>query len=93
MPATGAHEPFTPSRIWTSGGVEKLEVYRKLGVAEVWLWRKGRLEVFELQGQSYVPLPGSRLLSGIDLEQLTRFIDVRPMTRAVREYRAALRGA
>ncbi len=32
--------------IWTSGGIDKLESYRGLGVGEVWFWREGRMEVF-----------------------------------------------
>ena len=28
--------------VWTSGGIDKLEIYRRLGVGEVWFWRDGR---------------------------------------------------
>ena len=34
---------------------------------------------------------GSELLPGLDLGTLLRFVDVRPMTRAVQEYRAQIR--
>lgn len=27
---------------WTHGGLDKLDIYAKLGVGEVWFWRKGR---------------------------------------------------
>lgn len=30
--------------IWISGGMNKLEIYRALGVAEVWHWRRGRID-------------------------------------------------
>lgn len=75
----------------TSGGIDKLEVYRKLGVREVWFWQEGALRLHHLQGERYAPVAESQLLPGIDLAQLLRFVDVRPMTRAVREYRAELR--
>jgi hypothetical protein len=26
-------------------GVDKLEIYRRLGVGEVWIWKKGKLDV------------------------------------------------
>jgi Uma2 family endonuclease len=78
--------------IWSSGGINKLEVYRKLGVKEVWIWREGRIGVFSLDANSYVAVDRSTVLAGIDLAQLLTFIDIRPMTRAVTEYRAALRG-
>ena len=34
--------------VWTSGGIDKLEVYRGLGVGEVWFWREGVIEVWVL---------------------------------------------
>jgi len=75
---------------WTRGAIDKLDVYRKLGVREVWIWKKGRIEVFVLAGEHYATAERSRLLGDLDLDLLLRFNDVRPMTRAAREYRAAL---
>src|SRR6185369_3053421 len=40
--------------VWTSGGIDKLEIYRRLGINEVWFWREGRLEVHLLQPEGYV---------------------------------------
>jgi Uma2 family endonuclease len=77
--------------IWTSGGVDKLEVYRKLKVKEVWVWKSGAIQVFSLRGETYLLHDQSALLPGIDLPELLEFIDIRPMTRAVKEYCAALR--
>src|SRR5438093_214635 len=31
--------------MWTSGGVNKLDVYRRPGVKEVWIWKAGAIEV------------------------------------------------
>jgi Uma2 family endonuclease len=76
---------------WTRAAIDKLDVYRKLGVREVWIWNAGTLSVFSLQDTTYVRLDRSTLLPGIDLAELLRFIDIRPMTRAVSEFRAALR--
>lgn len=75
---------------WTRGAIDKLDVYRKLGVREVWIWRKHQIDVFTLRGEDYEPVDGPRLLAGLDLAQLLRFVDVRPMTGAVTAYRAAL---
>jgi hypothetical protein len=49
--------------------------------------------VFGLRDTQYVALVRSELLPALDLEILLRFVDVKPMTRAVTEYRAALRSA
>lgn len=76
--------------VWTSGGINKLEIYRKLGVKEVWIWQEERIDLFELREDRYVPIEGSDVLTGIDLPLLLRFVDVRPMTRAVTEYRASV---
>ena len=48
--------------VWTSGGIDKLEVYRGLGVPEVWFWRNGTLRFFLLQDQAYLPSARSHLL-------------------------------
>jgi Uma2 family endonuclease len=79
--------------VWTSGGINKLDVYRKLGVREVWIWKDERIDVFCLRGEQYEPVPRSEALPALDLGLLLRFVPVRPMTRAVTEYREALRAA
>jgi Uma2 family endonuclease len=77
--------------VWTSGRIDKLAIYRKLGVAEVWYWRKGRIQPYGLRGEKYVPLTASEVLPGLDLDLLGGFID-RPTTfEAIRGYREALR--
>jgi Uma2 family endonuclease len=78
--------------IRTSGGLSKLEVYRKLGVPEVWLWRKRRFELFALREESYEAIARSELLPSLDLGVLAEFLGLRPMTAAVRAYRRRLRG-
>lgn len=78
--------------IWTSGGLNKLEVYRMLGVREVWVWKKGAISVHVLDGHEYREVNQSVALPELDREQLLRFVDIRPMTKAVRQYRALLDG-
>jgi Uma2 family endonuclease len=78
--------------IWKSGSIDMLDIYRKLGVREVWIWRKGGIGVYGLQDEVYQRLSQSEVIRGIDLDQLLAFAAIHPMTQAVREYRAALRG-
>jgi Uma2 family endonuclease len=40
--------------IWTHGGLDKREVYRGLGVREVWIWTKEALKAYELRGNAYL---------------------------------------
>lgn len=77
--------------IWTSGGIDKLEVYSRLGVPEVWYWRKGRVQVYRLRGQRYAASARSLVLQGIDLEELASFLDRPTTSRSIRDYRAALK--
>lgn len=78
--------------VWTSGRIDKLDIYRKLGVAEVWYWRKGRIQPYCLRGKRYVPVTVSEALPGLDLDLLTSFIERATTSDAIRGYRDALRG-
>jgi Uma2 family endonuclease len=79
--------------IWTSGGIDKLEVYRGLGVPEVWFWKNGALQFYLLQDQAYLPAARSRLLPDLDPALIARCMGEASQTQAVRALRAALRQA
>jgi Uma2 family endonuclease len=79
--------------IWTSGGINKLEIYRKLGVAEVWIWRRGQITPHLLRGETYEPVAHSQALPGIDLRQLAALLDQPTASAAIRAYRDLLRKA
>jgi Uma2 family endonuclease len=38
--------------IWTSGSLDRLKVYARLGVREVWIWKAGQIQVHVLRGIS-----------------------------------------
>ncbi|HYN77661.1 MAG TPA: Uma2 family endonuclease [Lamprocystis sp. (in: g-proteobacteria)] len=78
--------------VWTSGRIDKLDIYRKLAVAEVWYWRQGRVQPYCLHGDRYVPVTSSEVLPGLDLELLSGFLDRSSTSAAIRGYRQALRG-
>jgi Uma2 family endonuclease len=78
--------------VWTSGGLDKLEVYRGLGVREVWVYKNEKLGAYVLRSDHYVRAARSRLLPGIDLKRVAQ-LAVRPdQPVAIREFRAELRG-
>lgn len=76
--------------VWTSGGLDKLDIYRKLGVREVWFWQRGRLTAHALRGDRYEETAESEVLPGIELAELVRYLDRPTASKAIREYRAAL---
>lgn len=75
--------------VWTSGGIDKLEIYRELGVGEVWIWREGIIEVFVLGEGRYEPRRSSALLPALDLDLVARLATQSPRD-ALRELRASL---
>ena len=82
---------FRPLGSWTSGRFDKLDIHRKLGVEEVWYWRNGAIQPYRLDGGHYIPIPASEVLPGLDLEQLTAFLDQPTAYDAILAYREALR--
>jgi Uma2 family endonuclease len=79
--------------IWTSGGLDKLEIYRRLNVREVWIWQRGVIQAHALRGDQYEAIDRSEVLPGIDLDQLASFLDRPTTSQAMRDYRAALEAA
>jgi len=75
---------------WTRGGLDKLRIYEKLGVDEVWIWRKGVIEVYVLAGEKFELVPRSRVLPDLDLELLASMLGRDTLTQAVRDFRKAL---
>jgi Uma2 family endonuclease len=75
----------------SSGGLPKLEIYGRLGIPEVWLWRKKRLEVFCLtrEGQ-YESLRSSRLLPGLDLTLLQKCVGISDWLKAMDTFHRGL---
>lgn len=77
--------------VWTSGGVSKLEIYRRLGVREVWTWRRGALHVHVLRGDAYVEVGASEVFPALDLQLVLSLLDRPTVTQAQRELLAELR--
>lgn len=73
--------------VWTSGGLSKLEIYRELGVPEVWTWKRQKLHVHVLREGQYVEVTASEALPEIDLARVAELAEVRPMSKAVRMLR------
>ncbi|NJL61798.1 MAG: Uma2 family endonuclease [Methylacidiphilales bacterium] len=70
----------------TSGGINKLEIYKRLGVAEVWFWEDGLLSVYVLDADEYQQVNQSHLLPDLDLELLAKYSRMSDQFDAVNEY-------
>ena len=58
----------------SSGGVQDLEKYKKLGVKEVWFWINGKLEIYVLADDMYQRNNYSFNLSKLEDKLLTKYI-------------------
>jgi Uma2 family endonuclease len=79
--------------VWTSGGINKLEVYRKLGVREVWFYTRGKLRFFALRREAddvYREIPVSELLPQLPVDVLLLCMQEPDQTSAVRALRARM---
>jgi Uma2 family endonuclease len=71
----------------TSGGIDVLEIYRRIGVQEVWFWEDGRMRLYGLRVEGemgsavgseagsearYEPIDRSELLSEFDIALVER---------------------
>lgn len=75
----------------TSGGVDKLAIYQRLGVPEVWFWQDEQLTVYCLRGERYEQSDRSQLLPQLDLGRVTSYINYPQPLAAVKEFRQSLR--
>jgi len=72
--------------IVTSGGIEVLEIYRRIGVLEVWFWEDGLLTIHSLKENQYEKVNQSQLLPELDLETFTKYINYYDQYDAVTEF-------
>ena len=81
--------------IITSGSIDKLETYRRLGVAEVWLWEINRLKLYHLREETpsvflsthgYEQIKSSELLPELDLSLLEQCALISDQIQAIDEF-------
>jgi len=77
--------------VLTSGGIDKLDVYRGLGIKEIWFWENQQFKLYYL-GIDNVYSPSSRsvFLPDLDPVLLASFVSETNQTVAVKKYRKAL---
>jgi Uma2 family endonuclease len=79
----------------SSGGLDKLEIYRRFAVPEVWFWRRNALEIFTLRpdGSAFDAAPSSSLLPRLDVPLLESCVKMASWTEARRAFRTSLPAA
>jgi Uma2 family endonuclease len=78
----------------TSGGLNRLQLYERLGVAEVWFWKGDRLAVYRQCGLELLPETfgyelsrSSELLPDLNLELLARCVLIPSPLMAAKTFR------
>jgi Uma2 family endonuclease len=77
--------------IYTSGGVDMLEIYQRLGVGEVWFWQDRQLKIYCLQDNNYQQTIQSELLPDLDLALLAQYVIISDPLEAVVQWRKQVR--
>ncbi|MES1205865.1 MAG: Uma2 family endonuclease [Pseudomonadota bacterium] len=75
----------------TSGGINKLAVYRGLSVKEVWIFRDGRFRLYSLDGEHYREIRTSQLVAGLDFAAIEEDVKIADQHAAVKAFRDRLR--
>jgi Uma2 family endonuclease len=77
----------------TSGGISKLEAYKRLGISEVWFWEDGTLAIYRLAAAQagYEQIARSAALPDLDIALLLRCINMTHHVEAVNLFRQAMR--
>ncbi|MGB8702923.1 MAG: Uma2 family endonuclease [Thermosynechococcaceae cyanobacterium] len=76
--------------VMTSGGIDKLNAYRRLQIPEVWFWEKNELSIFGLREEGYEAIAQSDQLPNLDLNVLIHCIQLDNHSQALREFRQTL---
>lgn len=78
--------------VLSSGMVDKLEIYRGLGVTEVWVWEAGQFRIHRLRADGYECVARSELLPDCDIELLANSVKPEEQFDAVMAFREELQG-
>ncbi len=77
--------------IYTSGGVDILKIYQRLGVREVWFWQNQQFKVYCLQDNNYQEKNQSQLLPDLDLALMAQYVTVNDPLEAIIQWRQQVR--
>ncbi|ELS04593.1 hypothetical protein Xen7305DRAFT_00043280 [Xenococcus sp. PCC 7305] len=61
--------------IFSSGSTDDLKKYRALGVKEVWFWQDNDMTFYQLQDNKYLEIAVSSLLTHLNSQVLTTFVN------------------
>ena len=87
------------SVILTRGSLDKLDIYRRLGVTEVWLWKMNRLKLYHLREETpsvfeetygYEQIVTSEVLPELDMALLEQCVFISDQIEAIDAFEQGL---
>ena len=75
----------------TSGGIDTLEIYRRVGVQEVWFWEDSVISVYCLRPTGYELVSNSELLPELDLRSIEFYSRMADQYDAVNAFMRSLK--
>jgi Uma2 family endonuclease len=88
------HPDLVIEVIFSSGGIDKLDAYRRLKIPEVWLWEDGVLEIYHLRpaadDEQYQKISTSEVVPGLDIALLTRCMTITNHVEALQTFQKNL---
>ncbi|MBC1191815.1 Uma2 family endonuclease [Microcystis aeruginosa BLCCF108] len=89
--ANRKHPDLVIEVVVSSGGIDKLEAYKRLQIPEVWFWMNDDLLFYSLGNDGYDAVSKSQLLPSLDIGLLLRCINIDNHAQALREFRAGIK--
>lgn len=74
----------------TSGGVNKLAVYKGLGIPEVLIWENQRLTLYDLRGEAYQEQARSQFFPSLAVTFLAQYVRPYDQPQAIKDFLKAL---
>jgi Uma2 family endonuclease len=89
--ANRKHPDLVIEVVVSSGGINKLEAYKRLQIPEVWFWMNDELLFYSLGNEVYEAVSKSQLLPSLDVDLLMRCIGIENHAQALREFRSGIK--
>lgn len=89
--ANRKHPDLVIEVVISSGGIDKLEAYKRLQIPEVWFWMNDELLFYSLGDGGYEAVSKSQLLPNLDVGLLMHCINMENHAQALREFRAGIK--
>lgn len=77
--------------VLSSGIVNKFDIYKGLGISEIWVWESGKITLYHLREYGHEQMKKSELLPNCDVELLAQHMNFEDEYDAIMSYREALR--